>query len=126
MKQLLILLLLFFALNCRAQTLTFHRDSTAGGLTYVNALATDSANSFYNLPVKVHITITDIGDNVQGAAFTFSVYSISAIRCIMVFSGVIPVQGSLYTNWDANNDSDTYIITQQALLTKGIYLTFEN
>ena len=110
----------------KSQTLTFHRDSTAQGMTYVNALATDSANMIISQPVKVVISIHDYGDSVHGACFQVTAYSISYIRCITFFDKAINVNGSIYNNWDANNDSQRFFISQAALQTAGIYLTWQD
>ena len=122
-----ILCVITLTVKSKSQTLTFHRDSTAQGMTYVNALATDSLNGIYNLPVKVSIpNSNDHGDSVHGACFDVVVMSISYARCITFFTQAVNIYGQNYTGWDKNDDSETYQIVQSAFASKGIYFTWQN
>lgn len=104
---------------------TIHRDTTLNGISYCNISATDSNSSFYNVPLKLHIDLTDQCDNVNGAIFNYTMYSRNPLRISIISSGSVPLKGKSYDSWDANSDDYMYSFVRSALATQGVYITFE-
>ena len=122
MKKIILLALCFIATkNLKAQTL--HNDATLRGLTYVNALYTDTANEFTNIPLKMHVDVSqDKGDTVNGAMFSFYFYS---KKGRIISNDAIPITGTSYNVWDANDPKAVYNYTRSVLATQGIWIDFQ-
>lgn len=72
----------------------------------------------------MHVDTYDRGDSVNGATFTYALYSMNPRVATMVSTGTMGISGQYYNNWDANNDKATYQIVQSGLATQSVYLSF--
>lgn len=85
---------------------------------------TDSSNQIYDMPLKMHIGTRDMGDSINGAVFTYTLYSVGASPTT-INTNSIGITGAYYTAWDANDDKATYQFVQAALASQGIIILFQ-
>lgn len=118
MRYILLLLLSFCA---HAQNL--YHDSLTNQFV-CNIFLTDSGSKFYALSLKMHIDIADRGDSINGATFTYYLYSCAKVPA-MLSSASIGISGKYYNDWNANSDTYPYQFVSAALLTRKIKIEFE-
>jgi hypothetical protein len=121
MKKLLLPIL--FCIHFHTNGQSIFRDSVNGKSACFISL-TDSSNQIYSMPLKMHIEVTDKGDNISGAIFSFQIYTVRPNSPKIVFQDQIGISGSYYDNWDANDDKSTYKLVQKLLAGAKIYIDF--